>query len=140
MFVTALVSSRVQAHHWKSEHMPRLVCHSGQQPAKERSCASPSSPSPLSSLPPAPRRPRLSKGRKDYLVEVYGNCFNLDQAQQLAVDSTTSCLGKGDHIITSDSIAGFRDDTGFGVQRCMVKSIHEWDSKASKPTDAEETE
>jgi len=82
----------------------------------------------------------LSKGSKDYLVEVYGNCFNLDQAQQLAVDSTTSCLGKGDHIITSDSIAGFRDDTGFGVQRCMVKSIHEWDSKASKPTDAEETE
>jgi|AntAceMinimDraft_11_1070367.scaffolds.fasta_scaffold00236_40 hypothetical protein len=80
----------------------------------------------------------ISKGRQDYLIEVYGNCFNLDQAQQLAVDSTTSCLGKGDHIITTDSIAGFHDKTGFGVQRCTIKSIHEWDSKAKAP-EAEET-
>jgi hypothetical protein len=72
----------------------------------------------------------LSKGTKDYLVEVYGNCFNLDQAQQLAVDAPTSCLSKGDHLITSDSISGFDDRSGFGVQRCMVKSIHNWDSKA----------
>lgn len=86
----------------------------------------------------------ISKGRDDYLIEVYGNCFNLDQAQQLAVDSTTSCLGKGDHIITSDSIAGFHDKTGFGVQRCTIKSIHKWDSKAEVPeaeaTDAAESE
>ncbi len=75
----------------------------------------------------------ISKGRDDYLIEVYGNCFNLDQAQQLAVDSTTGCLSKGDHIITSDSVAGFHDDTGFGVQRCMIKSIHKWDSKAKAP-------
>tara|TARA_R110002110_G_scaffold293685_1_gene507710 strand:- start:27 stop:476 length:450 start_codon:yes stop_codon:yes gene_type:complete len=86
----------------------------------------------------------ISKGRQDYLIEVYGNCFNLDQAQQLAVDSTTSCLGRGDHIITSDSIAGFNDKTGFGVQRCTIKSIHEWNPKAeapeAEPTDAAESE
>ncbi|WP_299949673.1 DUF6491 family protein [Hyphomonas sp. BRH_c22] len=82
----------------------------------------------------------ISKGRDDYLVEVYGNCFNLDQAQQIAVDSTTNCLGKGDHLITSDSISGFHDDTGFGVQRCMIKSVHKWDSKAKAPEETEETE
>ena len=75
----------------------------------------------------------ISKGREDYLIEVYGNCFNLDQAQQIAVDSTTNCLSKGDHLITSDSISGFHDDTGFGVQRCMIKSIYKWDSKAEAP-------
>jgi hypothetical protein len=82
----------------------------------------------------------ISKGRDDYLIEVYGNCFNLDQAQQLAVDSTTSCLSKGDHIITSDSIAGFHDDTGFGVQRCTIKSVHKWDSKAKAAADTQESE
>jgi hypothetical protein len=82
----------------------------------------------------------ISKGRDDYLVEVYGNCFNLDQAQQIAVDSTTNCLGKGDHLITSDSISGFHDDTGFGVQRCMIKSVHKWDSRAKAPEETEETE
>jgi len=75
----------------------------------------------------------LSKGNKDYLVEVFGNCFNLDQAQQIAVDSTSSCLSKGDQLITSDSIAGFGNTSGFGVQRCTVKSIYEWDSKAKTP-------
>ena len=82
----------------------------------------------------------ISKGRDDYLVEVYGNCFNLDQAQQIAVESTTNCLGKGDHLITSDSMSGFHDDTGFGVQRCMIKSVHKWDSKAKAPEETEETE
>ena len=82
----------------------------------------------------------ISKGSNDYLIEVHGSCFNLDHAQQLAVDSTTGCLSKGDYIITSDSIAGFHDDTGFGGQRCMVKSVHEWDGKAEAPADAEEFE
>lgn len=82
----------------------------------------------------------ISKGSKDYLIEVHGSCFNLDHAQQIAVDSTTNCLGKGDHLITSDSISGFHDDTGFGVQRCMIKSVHKWDSKAKAPEETENTE
>ena len=82
----------------------------------------------------------ISKGPEDYLVEVYGNCFNLDQAQQLAVDATTSCLTRGDHIIASDSIAGFHDDSGFGVQRCRVKSLHKWNRKAEAPAATEESE
>lgn len=82
----------------------------------------------------------ISKGRDDYLIEVFGSCFNLDRAHQIAVDTRTSCLGKGDHLITSDSISGFHDDTGFGVQRCAIKSVHKWDSRAKVPADAEESE
>ena len=66
--------------------------------------------------------------------------FILDQAQQLAVDATTSCLTRGDHIIASDSIAGFHDDSGFGVQRCRVKSLHKWNRKAEAPAATEESE
>jgi hypothetical protein len=81
----------------------------------------------------------LSKGRDDYLIETFGGCFNLDQAQRLGVDSTTGCLGKGDHIITSDSISG-HSDTGFGVQRCTIKAMYKWDAKAEAPAEAEESQ
>ena len=81
----------------------------------------------------------LSKGRDDYLIETFGGCFNLDQAQRLGVDSTTGCLGKRDHIITSDSISG-HSDTGFGVQRCTIKAIYKWDAKAEAPAEAEESQ
>ncbi|KCZ94018.1 DUF6491 family protein [Hyphomonas johnsonii] len=82
----------------------------------------------------------LSKGNDDYLIEVYGNCFNLDQAEQLAVDSSLSCLNRGDHIITSDSISGFNNTSGLGVQRCTVKSMHKWDSRAKPAPEAEKSE
>ena len=81
----------------------------------------------------------LSKGNDDYLIETFGGCFNLDQAQRLAVDSTTGCLGKGDHIITSDSISG-QSDTGFGVQGCTIKAMYKWDSKAKAPSETAESQ
>lgn len=80
---------------------------------------------------------------KSYLVEVFGACFNLDQAQTIALAAKTGCLSKGDSLIVSDSAFGLRDSSGLGPSRCTVKAIYDWDEKAAKKAEemqAEEAE
>ena len=78
----------------------------------------------------------VREGMDHYLIEVFGTCSSLKDAQQIAIDATGSCLSKGDGVIVSDSIAGFDDRTGIGPQRCIVDAIYDWDPKAQK-TDEE---
>ena len=40
----------------------------------------------------------LHEGRDRYMVEVSGACFDLDNAESIAVDSATGCLTPGDSI------------------------------------------
>lgn len=78
----------------------------------------------------------LRDGRKEYMVEVFGNCFDLENAMAIGIDAATSCLSKGDALIVNSSLVG--SGAGMGPQRCMIKEIYAWDSKAEKAA-AEET-
>ncbi len=79
----------------------------------------------------------LSAGvSKNYIVEVSGICPNLDHAQSIAIDSTLSCVSRGDYLIVSDSAFSLQDNTGFGPDRCLIDSIYTWDKRA-KNTDEE---
>lgn len=74
---------------------------------------------------------------KDYIVEVRGVCTNLRHAQSIAIDSTLSCVTRGDYLLVSESAFSLDDNTGMGPDRCMIDKIHAWDPKAKK---AEATE
>lgn len=79
----------------------------------------------------------LRDGKKEYMVEVFGSCPNLDDAMSIGIDSATSCLSKGDALIVSTSMMG--NDVGLGPQRCQIKEIRKWDknaTKAEEPADA----
>ncbi len=81
----------------------------------------------------------VRNGSKSYLIEVYGGCPYLRDAERVAIGSTTtSCLQRGDRIIVSDSISGLGDESsGLGTHTCTVKAIYDWDPKA-KPEETEE--
>jgi len=70
----------------------------------------------------------LSEGRDDYMVEVTGSCFDLDNAETIALDSPTGCLTPGDAIIVASTMGG----GGIGPQRCLIREIRKWDPKAEK--------
>ncbi|KCZ87873.1 hypothetical protein HHI_15518 [Hyphomonas hirschiana VP5] len=70
----------------------------------------------------------LREGRKEYLVEVFGNCLDLESAMTIGIDSATSCLSKGDALIVSTSLTG--SDIGLGPQRCMIQDIYAWNPDA----------
>ena len=69
-----------------------------------------------------------------YLVEVYGACPSLRNAQRVGVDSRGgSCLRKNDFLIVSENLFN-GDQVGIDPQRCMIRGIYEWDNEA--PTEA----
>jgi len=73
--------------------------------------------------------------RERYLIEVFPGCFDLDDAQSLAVDSFSGCLTRGDEIKPFSSVFGpSRNDIR---QSCRVSKIYRWDPDA---LDAPETE
>jgi hypothetical protein len=69
----------------------------------------------------------LHDGKKRYMVEVTGTCLDLDNAESIALDNSTSCLTPGDSII----IASTFGET-FGSRRCMIRNIYNWDKDAKK--------
>ncbi len=78
----------------------------------------------------------INEGRKDYLVETFPGCFDLDWAQSLAIDSFSSCLRRGDRIFAFDSPFG-RDRNGIHNQSCRIKAIYEWNKDAEADAEAE---
>ncbi|MFN4024911.1 MAG: DUF6491 family protein [Hyphomonas sp.] len=79
----------------------------------------------------------LRDGRKEYLVEVYGACPELDFAQSIGIEARTGCLTRSDALIVSSSLTG--SGAGTGPNRCMIKEIYTWDSRAkAEPAEAEE--
>ncbi len=75
----------------------------------------------------------LREGRDEYIVEVFGSCPDLEYAQTIALDSTTSCLTRADAILVGHTPGG----SGMGPQRCTIKEIRKWDPKAEKTEKAE---
>lgn len=69
----------------------------------------------------------LHEGRDRYMVEVSAGCLDLEFAQTLALDSTLSCLSRGDALIVSHASGG-----SFGPQRCLIREIRKWDPKAGQ--------
>ena len=69
---------------------------------------------------------------RSYLVETFGSCFDLDNAQSIGLAARTGCLSKGDTLIASDSAFGLRNSSGFGPSRCVVKALYDWDPKANE--------
>jgi len=69
----------------------------------------------------------LHDGRDRYMVEVSAGCLDLEFAQTLALDSTLSCLSRGDALIVSHASGG-----SFGPQRCLIREIRKWDPKAGQ--------
>ncbi|PKP82357.1 MAG: hypothetical protein CVT79_05355 [Alphaproteobacteria bacterium HGW-Alphaproteobacteria-18] len=77
----------------------------------------------------------LRDGRKEYLVEVLGACPELEFAQAIGIDARTSCLTRSDALIVSSSLMG--QTTTVGPNRCLIKDIYTWNSKAEAKEDAE---
>lgn len=73
----------------------------------------------------------LREGREEFLVEVFGICPDLEYAQTIGIDSSTSCLTRSDAIIVGHSPGG----SGMSPQRCMIREIRKWDPKAEKPAE-----
>ena len=72
----------------------------------------------------------LSSGVKDdYVVEVRGVCQNLSFAQSIGIDSSLSCVRRGDYLIVSDS--AFGHGGGLGPDRCFIDKIYKWDKTAT---------
>lgn len=79
----------------------------------------------------------LRDGRKEYLVEVYGACPELDFAQSIGIEARTGCLTRSDALIVSSSLIGQTGATG--PNRCLIKEMYTWDSRATEPpADADE--
>lgn len=70
--------------------------------------------------------------RKSYLVEVTRACSRLESAQSVALSSKSSCATKGDRLLVSDSAFGLRQSSGIGPEKCLIKSIYEWNEDAGK--------
>ena len=69
----------------------------------------------------------LTKGvAEDYIVEVRGICRNLATAKSIAVDSTLSCVTRGDALIVSTSAFSLDDGTGVGPDRCYIEKMYRW--------------
>jgi hypothetical protein len=81
----------------------------------------------------------VREGKDHYLIEVFGSCAPLKNAMTMKLESTMSCLSKGDHVIVSDSLMGGRDNP-FSTQRCMVKEIYAWNPKAEDGAKADEND
>ncbi len=65
-----------------------------------------------------------------YLVEVTGGCTSLRNAQRVGVDPRGgSCLRKNDFLIVSENLFN-GGQVGIDPQRCMIRSIYEWDREA----------
>ncbi len=77
----------------------------------------------------------LRRGMDEFLVEVYGPCPELAYAQTIAIGSATGCLSRGDRLIVSSSLqgAGGAGGSGIGPDRCVIREIHAWNSRADKP-------
>ena len=82
----------------------------------------------------------VREGRDHYLIEIFGSCLPLDRAMTVAIDTSTSCLRKGDHIIVSDSLPGSSSGAAFSTQRCLVNAMYEWDPKAKPDTEDEKAD
>lgn len=77
--------------------------------------------------------------KKAFLFEVARGCLNLDHALSIGFDAHSSCASRGDHIIVSDSAFGLKDSSGFGPDRCLIKSIYAWNPRA-EAADEDESE
>ncbi len=69
---------------------------------------------------------------KSYLVEVTNGCFNLDRAMSMTLDTVSGCATRGDYLIVSDSAFGLSQSSGLGPDRCLIRSIYEWDEDAAE--------
>ena len=73
--------------------------------------------------------------RERYLIEVFPGCFNLNDAQSLAIDSFSGCLTRGDELKPFTSAFGpSRTDVR---QTCRVSKIYRWDPDALEEADTE---
>ena len=75
----------------------------------------------------------LHDGNKRYMVEVTGTCFDLENAESIALDDTTGCLTPGDSIVVAETFGG-----SFGSRRCMIRKIYNWDRNAETPAETAE--
>lgn len=80
----------------------------------------------------------LRRGMDEFLVEVYGPCPELAYAQTIGIGSVTGCLSRGDRLIVSSSLQG-AGGSGIGPDRCVIREIHAWNSRADEP-EADEPE
>ena len=63
--------------------------------------------------------------RKEFILEMFGGCSNLRDAQAISLPSGFSCLSDKDNIIVHESVFTTAT-TPFSNQSCSIKSIHRW--------------
>ncbi len=77
---------------------------------------------------------------RDYLVEVFPGCIDLQNAQSIAFDSFSGSLRRGDSLVAFDSVFGPSAAQPRPV-KCSITAIYEWNADAAAPAtdDAEDT-
>lgn len=74
-----------------------------------------------------------------YLVEVFGGCYNLRNAQSLAFDTFSGCLTRGDSLIAYTSAFG-PDPMDTPNVKCRINNIYKWDPDATEEAGEDEIE
>lgn len=71
----------------------------------------------------------VDEGGDSYIIEVFGSCLPLRDAQKLGFENT-SCVRKGDRMIVSEDLIGGSGGP-FDTQTCSIRSIYKWDPDKS---------
>ena len=80
----------------------------------------------------------LSAGpSKDYIVEVRGICPNLRYAQSIGIDTSQSCVTRGDYLVVSESAFPSGTSSAMSPDRCLIDKIYKWDKRAKETKDVD---
>ncbi len=76
---------------------------------------------------------------QQHILKVASGCFNLKNAQSIAMDQFSNCLSRGDSLIAYESIFGPNQNERHPI-KCRITNIYEYDKDAIKNLDSQATE
>ena len=71
-----------------------------------------------------------------YLIEMAGDCVDLEQAKTIALINRQRCVRPGDRIFVSRFINNLNDGD-FTTGQCIISAVYAWDHKAGQSTETD---
>ena len=68
-----------------------------------------------------------------YLIEMAGECIDLEQAKTIALINRQRCVRPGDRIFVSRFVSNL-DDGDFTTGLCTISAVYAWDHRAAEQT------